>query len=213
MIKMEEKLMKTGTTTLAILCKDGVVVAADRRMTAGYMIAHKKFTKVIQINDDMAVTIAGMVSDAQLLTKIIKAQLNLDAIRRGRRSTVKEAANLIGGLVYGNVRKFNPFLSVVGFLLAGRDERGYHVYNIGLDGAISELDDYTCDGSGSEFAIGVLEANYNKDINVDEGVKLAVKALNSALQRDVASGSGYDVVTITKDGFRKVIEKELKLVL
>ena len=205
--------MKTGTTTLAILCKDGVVVAADRKMTAGYMIAHKKFTKIIQLNEDMAITIAGMVSEAQLLTKIIRAQLNLDNIRRGRKSTVKEVANLMGSLVYGNVRKFSPFMSVVGFLLGGRDEKGYHVYNIGIDGSIMELDDYSCDGSGSEFAIGVLEANYNKDINVDEGVKLAVKSLNSALQRDAASGSGYDVVTITKDGFKKVIEKELKLVL
>jgi len=210
---MEKELMKTGTTTIALLCKDGVVLAADRRMTGGTMIMHKKFQKIIPLNDDMAVTIAGMVSDAQLLTKIIKAQLRLDSIRRNKKSSVKEAANLIGSLAYSNVRKFAPFLSIVGFILGGRDEIGYHVYEIGIDGSVSEHDDYACDGSGSMFAIGLLESNYNKDISVDEGIKLAVKALNSALQRDTASGSGYDVVVVNKDGVKKVIDRELKLTL
>ena len=205
--------MKSGTTTMAILCKDGVVIAADRRMTAGYMIAHKKFQKIIPLNEDLALTIAGMVSDAQLLTKIIKAQLRLDTIRRNKKPSVKEAANLIGSLTYNNIRKFTPFLSIVGFLLGGRDESGYHVYSIGVDGSVLDHDDYVADGSGSEFAIGLLESNYNKDLNVDDGVKLAVKALNSALQRDVASGSGYEVYIINKDGVKKVLEKELKLTL
>src|SRR3989344_3898736 len=210
---MEKELMKTGTTTIALLCKDGVVLAADRRMTGGTMIMHKKFQKIIPLNEDMAVTIAGMVSDAQLLTKIIKAQLKLDTIRRNKKSSVKEAANLIGSLAYGNIRKFTPFLSIVGFLLGGRDETGYHIYEIGVDGSVNEHDDYACDGSGSVFAIGLLESNYNKDITIDEGVKLAVKALNAALQRDIASGAGYDIVVINKDGYKKVVEKELKLVL
>ena len=205
--------MKSGTTTMAILCKDGVVIAADRRMTAGYMIAHKKFQKIIPLNEDLALTIAGMVSDAQLLTKIIKAQLRLDTIRRNKKPSVKEAANLIGSLAYNNVRKFTPYLSIVGFLLGGRDSTGYHVYEIGVDGSVMDHDDYACDGSGSVFAIGLLESNYNKDVTVDEGVKLAVKALNAALQRDIASGAGYDIVVINKDGYKKVVEKELKLVL
>lgn len=210
---MEKELMKTGTTTLAMLCKDGVVLAADRRMTAGTMIVSKKFQKIIPLNDDIAITIAGMVSDAQLLTKIIKAQLHLDSIRRNKKPSVKGAANLIGSLTYNNIRKFTPFLSVVGFLLGGRDESGYHIYDIGVDGSVTEHDDYVCDGSGSIFAVGLLEANYNKDISVDDGVKLAVKALNSALQRDTASGSGYDVFVVNKDGVKKVIEKELKFTL
>jgi len=210
---MEKNLMETGTTTLAILCKDGVVIAADRRMTMGYMIAHKKFQKIIPLNEDMALTIAGMVSDAQLLTKIIKAQLRLDTIRRNKKPSVKETANIVGSLVYSNIRKFSTIPGVVGFLLGGRDELGYHIYEIGPDGSTMELDDYVCDGSGSEFAIGLLESNYSKDLNVDEGVKLAVKALNSALQRDIASGSGYDIYIINKDGVKKVLEKELKLAL
>ncbi|MEK6835732.1 MAG: proteasome subunit beta [Nanoarchaeota archaeon] len=210
---MEKELMKTGTTTIAIVCKDGVVLAADKRVTMGYMIASKKFEKIALLNEDTALTMAGLVSDAQLLTKIIKAQLRLDTIRRGRRPNTKEVANLLGTLVYSNIRKFSAIPGIVGFMVGGRDDRGYHLYDVGVDGSVNIQDEYYCEGSGSEFALGVLEANYNKDINVDEGIKLAIKALNAALQRDVASGSGYDIVTITKDGAKKVLEKELKLTL
>ena len=188
-------------------------MAADRRATMGYMIAHKKTSKIFPINEDMALTIAGTVSDAQLLVKIIKAQLRLDNIRRSKKSSVKEAANLIGSLSYNNIRKFSTIPGIVGFILGGRDDLGYHVYEIGVDGSVSDHDDYACDGSGSIFALVVFESSYNKDMNVDEGVKLALKALNAALQRDTASGSGYDIYVINKDGVKKVLEKELKLVL
>ena len=209
-MEKELNLNKTGTTTIALVCKDGVVLAADRRMTMGYMIAGRKFEKISILNEDSALTMAGLVSDAQLLTKIIKAQIRLDTIRRNKKPSIKEIANLIGSLVYGNIRKFSTIPGIVGFMLAGRDDKGYHLYDIGVDGAVNQQEDYYCEGSGSEFAIGVLEAGYNKDFNLDEGLKLALKALNSAIQRDVASGSGYDVVTITKDGAKKILEKEIK---
>ena len=205
--------MKTGTTTIGIVCKDGIVLAADRRVTMGYMIVGKKFEKIILLNNDIAITVAGTVSDVQLLSKIIKAQLSLDAIRRNKKPSVKEAANLLGGLVYNNIRKFSVIPGITGFLMGGRDERGYHLYIIEVDGSVMEYDDYFSDGSGSVFALGVLESSYNKEINLDEGIKLAIKALNAALQRDIASGSGYDIVTISKDGAKKVLEKELKLTL
>ena len=210
---MEKELMKTGTTTIGIVCKDGIVLAADRRVTMGYMIAVKKFEKIILLNDDIAITVAGSVSDVQLLSKIIKAQLRLDTIRRNKKPSVKEAANLLGTLVYNSIRRFSIIPSITGFLMGGRDEKGYHLYIIGIDGSVIEHDDYFADGSGSVFALGVLESSYNKEINLDEGIKLTMKALNAALQRDIASGSGYDVVTISKDGAKKVLEKELKLIL
>ncbi len=206
----KELLKKTGTTTIAIVCKDGVVLAADRRMTMGYMIAGRKFEKITILNEDTAMTMAGLVSDAQLLTKVIKAQLRLDTIRRGKKPSTKEIANLVGNLVYGNIRKFSTIPGIVGFMLAGRDDKGYHLYDIGVDGAVGLQDEYYSEGSGSEFAFGVLEAGYNKDMLVDDGIKLALKALNAALQRDVASGSGYDVIAITKEGAKKVLEKEIK---
>lgn len=206
---MNKKLLKTGTTTVGIVCKEGIVLAADRRASAGYMVADKKSRKVILINEDLAVTTAGLVSDIQLLIKVIKAQLKLIEIRRAKKSTVKQAANLLGGMVYSNIRRMSMIPGIVGFILGGKDLAGFHLYNLGVDGSITEVDDYTADGSGMQFAVGVLESTYKKDMTINDGIKLAVTAINTAIQRDIATGNGIDVVTITKDGAKLVLEREI----
>lgn len=206
---MNTELLKTGTTTVGIVCKDGVVLAADRRASAGYMVADKKSRKVIPINEDTAITTAGLVSDIQLLTKIIKAQLKLIEMRRGKKSTVKQSANLLATLVYNNIRRMSMIPGIVGFILGGKDLSGFHLYNLGVDGSVTEVDDYAADGSGSPYALGVLESNYKKDMALSEGIKLAVTAVTTAIQRDIATGNGIDVVTITKDGVKFVLEKEI----
>ena len=95
--------------------------------------------------------------------------------------------------------------------MAGADKEGFHGYELSPDGSMMEIKDYACDGSGMVFALGVLETLYKKNMTVDEGVKLAVKAVSAAIQRDTASGNGIDVVTITDKGMQTVIEKELDL--
>jgi len=209
---MEDEKLK-GTTTIGIVCKDGIVLAADRRSSAGYMVADKRAQKVFKINDDIAITTAGLVSDLQLLTKIIKAQLKLIEVRNGKKASVKQASNLLAGLTYNNIRKMSMFQSMVGFLLGGKDQKGFHLYNIGVDGSLSKFEDYCTEGSGMQFALGVLEANFKKEMNIDDGVRLAVKTINTAINRDIATGNGIDVLTITKDGIKKVFEKELEVKL
>ncbi len=200
--------LKKGTTTVGIVCKDGIILAADKRATAGFVV-NKRAQKIFKIADDMAITMAGLVSDAQLLTKIIKAQLKLKDIQTNRKSNLKEAANMLGGLLYSNLRKPSMIQSVVGFLLGGVDKAGFHLYDLGIDGSVTDVNDYVSDGSGSVFAFGVLETLYKKDLSVNDGIKLAVKAINAALQRDTATGNGIDVWTITDKGIDIVIEKEL----
>ena len=207
----DDKTLKTGTTTVGIVCKDGVVLAADKRATAGYLIAHKKFTKVMSITDNISVTVAGTVSDVQLLVKYLKAELKLKKIRTHRDVTVKEAANLLGAFVYGNIRKFSVIPGVSHFLIGGKDAEGTHLYDLSPDGSIADIDDYVSSGSGSVMAYGVLETLYKKGLSVDECVKLAAKCINAAVQRDIASGNGIDIVTITKDGVKKVFSKEINI--
>lgn len=204
----EENYQK-GTTTVAIVCKGGVVMAADRRATAGGLIVNKKTEKVQIINDTTAITMAGTVSDAQLLTKLIKAETNLKRLRTGRAPNIKETANMLANLVYSNIRKMSMIPGISHFLLGGFDEEGFHAYDIFADGSITEVDDYVSSGSGSVMAYGVLETLYKNDMSVDEGVKLAVKCVNAAIQRDSYSGNGIDVVTITKDGLKKVVSKDM----
>lgn len=208
--ELKGKLLKTGTTTVGIVCKDGVVLAADRQATADYFIAHKKVSKIIPITKNIAVTTAGLVSDIQLISKLTKAELKLKTIRTKTEPTVKEAANLFATILYHNIRKFSPILGIAAFIIGGVDKKGFWLYDAAPDGAALEYKDYVATGSGSILAYGVLESHYSKDMSVKEGIKLALKALNAALQRDAASGSGVDVITITKDGIKKVYEEEVK---
>ncbi|MBI4151070.1 proteasome subunit beta [Candidatus Woesearchaeota archaeon] len=203
----EEKQAKTGTTTVAIVCKDGVILAADRRVTAGY-VANKKYHKIVQITDKIAVTVAGTVSDVQLLSRLLKAELKLKDIQTGRISSTKEAANLLAGMVYNNFRKFSSIPGITGFLLAGIDEAGHHAYEIGIDGSVMDIEEYTSDGSGCVFALGVLETVYKKGMSMDEGLKVAIKSINAAIQRDTASGNGIDVLAVTVDGAKFIYDKD-----
>jgi len=206
----EDKILKTGTTTVGIVCKDGIILAADRRATlGGRIIIEKNTEKIVSITEDIAVTTAGSVSDVQLLIKVLKAQLKLMEVRRDRKASVKEASNLLATMVYNNIRKFSLIPSITGFLLGGRDDNGIYLYGLYIDGSITLFDDYTADGSGFMFAIGVLENSYKKGISINEGIKLAIQAVNAAIQRDAATGNGIDVVTITKDGVKKVYGKEI----
>jgi proteasome beta subunit len=205
----ENNIMKTGTTTVAILCRDGVVLCADRRVTAGYLVANKKFEKIVNINNKIAVTTAGTVSDVQLLVKLLQAELKLKDIRTSRESFVVEGVNLLANLVYNNIRKFSAIPGISHFIVGGVDNKGFHIYDVGADGSITEVDDYVSSGSGSVMAYGVLEALYKENLSVQEGIEIGKKSINAAVQRDIASGSGIDIVTITKDGIKRVYTKEI----
>ena len=205
--------LKTGTTTVGIACKDGIVLAADMRATAGTMIVDKTADKVHILSDDFAVTWAGTVSDAQLLTRLAKAELKLKEVRTSKRPTTKEAANLIAGLLYSSIRRPSMFPAIAHFLLAGKDVDGTHLYDLFPDGSVTLIKDYVSSGSGSVFAYGVLETQYGKNMGVDDGVKLAVKAVNTALQRDSASGNGINVVVVTSKDIKKVMHKEVAMSL
>ena len=204
---MDKKPVKTGTTLVGIMCKDGVVLAADKRATAGGMIVQKKTEKLHKIADRMLTGQTGLVSDAQLYTKLIKAEIKLKDIQTARPTTVKEAANLLASMTYANIRRPSMVPGIVAFLLAGYDEHGQQLFNIGIDGSISEVDDFESEGSGSVFALGTLEANYKKGMSTDEAVALAVQAVNSAMQRDIASGNGVDVYIITAKGIKHMFTK------
>ena len=206
----DNKQLKTGTTTVGIFCKDGIVLAADKRATSGYLIAHKKFDKIMSITDNISVTVAGTVSDVQLLVKYLRAELKLKEIRNHRPVSVKEAANLLCTFVYGNIRKFSTIPGIAHFLVGGKDSSGTYLYDLSPDGSLAEIDDYISTGSGSVMAFGVLETLYKEGLTVEEGVKLAAKSVNAAVQRDIASGNGVDIVTITKDGVKKVFSQKIE---
>ena len=200
-----EEVKKTGTTTLGMVCKGGVVIATEKRATMGTLIAHKETQKLYKIDNHLALATAGLVGDLQVLARYLNAEANLYRLKRDMRMPVKSAATLMSNIM--NQRKFYPYY--VQLVLGGFDQTGGHVYS--LDAAGGAIPDkYTSAGSGSPYVFGVLEDNYSEDMTTDEGVELAVRAITAAKNRDSASGGMIDVAVITKDGFNLVSEQEIK---
>lgn len=206
---VDEKNILKGTTTVGLVCKDGIILAADKRATAGYLVVNKKTNKIFEINKNMALTMAGTVSDAQLLCKLIQAELNLKELRTGREATVREGANLLAGMVYNNIRRMSMIPGVSHFLMGGKDNTGFYLFDVFADGSLTEEETFVCSGSGSVMALGVLETLYKPDMNIEEGKSLAIKAINAALQRDIATGNGLAIISITKKGIERIFDKAI----
>ena len=145
--------------------------------------------------------------------EVDKAELKLKELKTGKLNTIKEATNLLAGIVYNNIRKFSVIPGITHFIVGGRDDSGFHLYDLGPDGSITEMDDYVSSGSGSMYVYGVLEGDYKQGLDIKAGIDLAVKGINSSIHRDIASGNGVMVYTITDKGVKKVLEKELNFKL
>ena len=209
--EIKKNIRKAGTSILGIVCKDGVVMAADRQGTAGYIVLAKNERKIVRVNDYIITSATGNVSDIRLYTKVLPAELKLKELQSSERPSIKQAANLLAMITYKNIRQFSSIPSIVGTLLAGINEDGStELYTIEPAGSVTRVEDYDANfGNGMPYILGVLEAEYKKDITVKEGTELAVKCLKAATQRDIASGYGIDVFTVTKEGIKQVVEKEI----
>jgi len=200
-----EDVTKTGTTTLGMVCKEGVIIATERRATMGTLIAHKATQKLYKIDQHLALATAGLVGDVQILARYLNAEANLYRLKRDNKMPVKSAATLMSNIL--NQRKFYPYY--VQLVLGGYDETGGQVYS--LDAAGGAIPDkYTSAGSGSPYVYGVLEDNYRDNLSIEEGTEIAIRAITAAMERDSASGGMIDVAVITKDGFKQLAEEEIK---
>ncbi len=198
--------LKTGTTTVGIICRDGVVLAAERKATMGYLVASKYAKKILKIDNHIAMTIAGNVGDAQALERYIKAEVKLYQLEEGRKMPIKAAATLVANILYA--RSYFPYY--VQLLVGGYDDKP-RLFSFDPTGSVVEEKEYFSTGSGSVIALGVLEDKYKKDMDVETAKKLAVRAVKAAVERDIASGgSGIDLAVVDKKGFRMIPEEEVK---
>jgi proteasome beta subunit len=195
---------KTGTTTLAIACPDGVVMATEKRATMGHLIGHKNTQKLFAVDTHLALTTAGLVGDAQMIARHLQAQAQLYKFKRDAPMPVRSAATLLGNIL--NQSRFAPFW--VQLIVGGFDAKGGGVFSVdAAGGAIPER--WTVTGSGSTFVYGVLEDRITPDLAVKEAVDLAIRGLNASMRRDSASGNGMDIAVIDAAGFRRLGEDEV----
>jgi len=209
--ELKNSILKTGTTILGIVCKDGVVMAADRQATAGNIVMSKTERKVFPINDYLIMSGTGMMSDIQRVPKILAAELKLKELRSKSRPSVKQAASLLSNMSYSGIRQPSMIPQQAGFLLGGYNENGtVELYTIEPAGSVIKVEEYDANfGSGMPYVLGLLERQYKKDMTIKEGIELAKEAIKSSMQRDLGSGFGIDVFTITKEGIKKVVEQEV----
>ncbi|MFB6079963.1 MAG: archaeal proteasome endopeptidase complex subunit beta [Haloferacaceae archaeon] len=185
--------MKTGTTTVGLATDDGVVLATDMRASAGMMVSSKDVQKVEEIHPTGALTIAGSVSAAQSLIRSLRAEVRLYETRRGEDMSMQALSTLTS-----NFLRSGAFF-IVAPLLGGVDEEGAHVYSLDPLGGMTE-EDYAVSGSGSQYALGVLEREYDEVASVADARTVAARAIDSAVERDLASGNGINVAEVTGEG-------------
>jgi len=202
------RLALKGTTTIGVVCKDGVILASDTRVTMGFYVAHKHGKKVYQIDDHLAMTIAGSVADAQKAVDILALNARLYKIEMGRPLPVNSAARLLSNLLFS--ARYVPLLAQV--LVGGVDGTGPHVFSIDPFGSLTE-EKYVSTGSGSPVAYGILEDKFKEGATLKEMLPVIVKAVNAAMKRDSASGDSYNVAVIDEKGYRDLTEKEKKQLL
>jgi proteasome beta subunit len=197
-----------GTTTVGVVCKDGVILASDTRVTMGYYVAHKQGKKVYQIDDHLAMTIAGSVADAQRTVDVLITNAKLYRIELGRPLPVSSAARLLANLLFS--ARYVPLLAQV--LVGGVDDTGPHMFSIDPFGSLTE-EKFVSTGSGSPVAYGILEDKFMEGAHVKEMLPVVIKAVNAAMKRDSASGDNYNVAVIDSKGYRDLSEKEKRQLL
>ena len=186
-----------GTTTVGLVTKDAVVLAADKRATAGTFIASRSVKKIVKIRDYAAMTISGLVADAQALADAVSEEARYYELSVGRRMSIYAMATLLANILSSS--KYFPYL--VQLLIGGYDVAP-RLYAIDPYGGVTE-EKMAATGSGSPVALGVLERGYSEDLGVEDAVKLAAAAVSSAILRDSATGDGIDVVVIGKGTYQE----------
>jgi proteasome beta subunit len=208
MPEIPNELIVKGTTTVGVICRDGVILASDTRVTMGFFVAHHKGKKVYKIDDHIGMTISGGVADAQKAVEILTVNAQLYRLNNGRPMPVSSAARLISNLLFSS--RYAPLLAQI--LIGGVDTTGPHIFAIDPFGSITE-EKCVATGSGSPVAYGVLEDKYKQDASLKDTLPIVVRAVDAAMKRDAASGDSFDVSVIDKKGYRELNDKEKKSVL
>jgi proteasome beta subunit len=202
-----EKLALKGTTTVGVVCTDGVILSSDTRVTMGYFVAHKQGKKIYQIDDHIGMTISGGVADAQYVVEILKVNAKLYKLNNGRPMPIKSAARLVSNVLFSARGGL-----MAQILVGGYDSTGPHVFSLDPLGSLLE-EKCVATGSGSPIAYGVLEDKYQEGLPVEKVLPVVVRAVDSAMKRDIASGNNYDIAVITKDEYRSLSTEEKKAIL
>jgi len=187
-----------GATTIGVVFSDGVILASEKRVTYGSMIMSKTVKKVFRITDHVGAACAGLVSDMQILAREIEAQAKLFTYDTKRPMSVKAVAKVMSNVLFN--RRMIPLITQT--IVGGMDDEKPEIYVLDVLGSLLP-DTYAAVGSGAQMATGVLEQGYMDNMSQKDAKALVLKAIKSAIRRDVMSGDGVDILIATKDGIQE----------
>lgn len=196
-----DNVLKTGTTTIGVMYKDGVIIATESQATAGFFVASKDAQKLFKINNYVAATISGGVADCQYVVNQARALSNLRQIETEKVPNVKYIAHIVKNILFSGRSYYLAMMIVGGYSL---EENKGKLYGIDLLGTLFEEEKFLSYGSGSPYALGVIEAEWKPELNETDAIELVKRALKSAVTRDAGSGYEFQIIKINKDGFKPI---------
>ena len=193
-------------TVVGVRCDDGVVLASDSKGTAYYHVISKRVQKVFKLEDKIGAAVAGSTGDVQSLIGLLRAEVSLYRLKEGRPISTKSLAQMSSNLLHG--RRNFPYIAEG--IISGIDNGGPLLYFFDPVGGKLEERKFAAGGTGATVAYGVLEGEYKDGLDTDEGARLAAKAIQTAIERDAATGEKIVVAVVDKKGYRELSEDEVK---
>jgi len=197
------KIHKTGTTIAAITYKDGVVIAADSRCTAGNIIFDDNVLKIHRLSDNIYALGAGTSADCDFQTRLLESQLELLKLNQDRQVRVATAVRKIQQHLFRYQGYIGAYLIIVGV-----DVTGSHIATVHPHGSISFLP-FVASGSGGYTSLSVIEDRYKENMTEDEAKQLARDALYASTTTDLYSGSKINMYVLTKEKLDKFLPYEI----
>jgi proteasome beta subunit len=186
-----------GATVVGISYNDGVILAAEKRVSFGNFVVNKNIKKTFTVTDQVGAACAGMVADMQILVRQVEALSKIRRLETRRSVPPNSVAKLMSVIMFE--RRYFPLLTQV--IVGGIDAKP-EIYTLDPLGSVLP-DDYAAVGTGAELALGIIDAEYKPNMSEEKAKELAVRAIKSAIQRDAASGDGIDVLSVSKNGHRE----------
>lgn len=152
-----------GTTTLGFIYNGGVILAVDSRATGGAYIGSQSVRKVVEINDLLLGTLAGGAADCSYWYRVLTTECRLFELRNKRKISLAAATKIMNNIIYSYK---NSGLSM-GMILAGGDKKEVSLYYLDSDGTRTSGNVFSV-GSGSIFALGILDSGYKMELTDDE---------------------------------------------
>jgi proteasome beta subunit len=183
-----------GATAVGISFNNGVLLASEQRVSFGNFLVNKNTKKTFVLTEHVGAACAGMVADMNVLARQVAALSKIRKMEIRREVPTNSVAKLMSVIMFE--RRYFPLLTQV--IVGGYDDKP-RIYTLDPLGSLLP-DEYAAVGSGAEMALGILDAQYNSQMNEDEAKNLAIKSIRAAIQRDASSGDGIDILTISNKG-------------